>query len=504
MKNNEILKITETVELDSGKIKGKGARGYHYYLGIPFAAPPVGDLRWKPPQSVAPWSGVKECTVLGPSCPQLPFPGPGLDVGQMDEDCLYLNVWTPARSSGDRLPVMVWIYGGGYQWGSSSQAVYDGASLAKKGVVVVTVNYRVGVLGFLVHPQLAEESPEDLSGNYGILDNIATLKWVQRNMAAFGGDPSRVTIFGESAGASSVLALMQSPLTEGLFHRAIAQSLGHIPSVNLFPVQIPDYDVIMAQSLVSNLGCEGVADVLAAMRAKTPEEILAATAGPPQMMFIPKTDDKVVSKAWVSPRDEKPQRDVPLIIGTTGNELGTMAPVTPVSPPQMMAGLLQMFQPWETYIQRIFGEHAQKMLALFPAAKPEDIQAALGKLATATLFCNSKLFAQQLSSPAYVYQFTRVPDWEHSKMGAYHALDVGYVFGGPRVFMEQIEYEAEDRALSGMMMDYWAAFAATGDPNGSGRPHWPVHNRASDEHLEFDTEVTVKSGLFKEACDLLR
>lgn len=491
------------IELDSGKIKGKGADGYHYYLGIPFAAPPVGDLRWKPPQPVERWSGVKECTEFGPSCPQSPFPG--FDVGRMNEDCLYLNVWTSAGSPGDRLPVMVWIYGGGYQWGSASQVLYDGASLAKKGAVVVTINYRVGALGFLTHPQLVEDSREGLVGNYGILDNIAALEWVQRNISAFGGDPSRVTIFGESAGASSVLALMQSPLTEGLFHRAIAQSLGHISSVNLFPVQIPDYDVTTAQSLASNLGCGQATDVLAAMRAKTAEEIVAATAGPPQMMFIPKPDDKVVSRAWLSPRDEKPRRDVPLIIGTMASELGTMAPMTPYSPPQVIAGLLQMFQPWETYIQRMFGERAEKILALFPADTPEDIQSALDKLATATTFCNSKFFAEQLSSPRYVYQFARVPNWEHSKsMGAYHGLDVGYVFGGPRMFMEQIEYQTEDRALSKVMMDYWTAFAAAGDPNGSGRPHWPAYDPASDKHLEFDAESTVKSGLFNELCDLLR
>ena len=505
MGNNEILKITETIELDSGKIKGEGADGYHYYLGIPFAAPPIGGLRWKPPQPVEPWSGVKECTEFGPSCPQLPFPDPGFDVGRMDEDCLYLNVWSPARSPDDGLPVMVWIYGGGYQWGSASQIIYNGASLAKKGVVVVTINYRVGALGFLAHPQLAEESPEGLLGNYGVLDNIAALEWVQQNIAAFGGDPSRVTIFGESAGASSVLALMQSPLTEGLFHRAIAQSLGHISSVNLFPIQIPDYDVTTAQSLASNLGCDQAADVLTAMRAKTPEDILAATAGPPQMMFIPKGDDNVVSRAWISPRDEKPRRDVPLIIGTMASELGTMAPVTPYSLPQAMAGLLQMFQPWETYVQGMFGEQAEKMLALLPVDSPEDIQPALDKLATATTFCNSKFFAEQLSSPTYVYQFTRVPNWENSKsMGAYHGLDIGYVFGGPRMFMEQIGYETEDRRLSEMMMNYWTAFAAAGDPNGSGRPQWPVYNPTSDEHLEFDTEVTARSGLFKQICDLLR
>jgi para-nitrobenzyl esterase len=504
--------MDKMITLDSGKISGIAADGYQYYLGIPFAAPPVGDQRWKPPQPVEPWSGVKECTEFGPACPQLP--NPALKIDRMDEDCLYLNVWTPASRQEDRLPVMVWIYGGGYQYGSASEIQYGGASLAKKGVVVVTVNYRVGTFGFLSHPQLAAESPQGSTGHCGILDNIAALEWVQRNIAAFGGDPSRVTIFGESAGGNSVVALTQSPPAKGLFHRAIAQSPAMVSSMTIFggprdPEAVRRDMEAIGQALAAILGCTEATDVLACMRAKTLEEILAALAAHPELAGGPIGDDIVVSKAYFSPLEERHWHDVPLIIGNNANELAHFAPPPSVVPPEMMAGFLQMFQPWESYIQRTFGEQADRLLALYPADTPADVLPALDKLGTDLMACYCRSVTasrlQQLSSPTYVYRFTQVPDWEHSEtMGAFHGLEIGYVFGGPRMFgMEQIEYEAEDRALSEMMMDYWTAFAATGDPNGPGRPHWPVYDPASDEHLELGSEVTVKSGLVREICDLL-
>lgn len=221
--------IEDPVKTESGLVSGlaAGPSGeVRVYRGIPFAAPPVGPLRWKPPQPANSWDGVRECTRFGPWCPQ-PRPFVAFESGQIQsEDCLYLNVWTAARSAGDRLPVMFWIHGGGFTTGSGAMASYDGTALARQGVVVVTINYRLGPFGYLAHPLLSRESPQGVSGNYGHLDQIAALHWVRKNIAAFGGDPGCVTIFGESAGAMSVCRLMVSPLARGLFHRAIAQSGG--------------------------------------------------------------------------------------------------------------------------------------------------------------------------------------------------------------------------------------------------------------------------------------
>lgn len=212
--------------LDSGPINGVQEGGVWVYKGIPYAAPPVGELRWKEPQPAEPWKEVRPCTEFGPACPQPSSDDQGgfMAVGETSEDCLYLNVWSPAETPGERLPVMVWIHGGAFRTGAGSQAVYDGVNLAEKDVVVVTINYRLGPLGFFAHPLLTEESPNGSSGNYGLLDQVAALEWVERNIASFGGDPDNVTVFGESAGAMSICDLMASPLAEGLFDRAIVQS----------------------------------------------------------------------------------------------------------------------------------------------------------------------------------------------------------------------------------------------------------------------------------------
>jgi para-nitrobenzyl esterase len=268
-------KKPDVVQLDSGPISGKVEDGVHVFLGIPYAAPPIGELRWKPPQEIASWTQVRNSTDFGPSCPQ----PKQQDTGKFSEDCLYLNVWTTAEKPEKRLPVMVWIHGGAFNFGSASQPEYNGKNLAKKGVVVVTINYRLGPLGFLVHPLLSKESAHGTSGNYGLLDQIAALKWVQKNIAAFGGNPDRVTIFGQSAGSRSVSLLMMSPLSAGLFHRAIAESGGPIiGSEYLNPVFNGNMANVsrMGQKLASKLGCDKAEDVLAAMRAKSTQELVEA------------------------------------------------------------------------------------------------------------------------------------------------------------------------------------------------------------------------------------
>lgn len=218
-----------TTRIQSGQVSGTilgGQKGVHVFKGIPFAAPPVADLRWKPPQPVKAWEGVRACTEFGPACPQPKVPIISTDITQLSEDCLHLNVWTPAKRSGTGRPVMVWIHGGGFGIGATCQTWFNGESLARQGVVIVTINYRLGPFGFLAHPLLSQESEQRVSGNYGLLDQIAALQWVKRNIAAFGGDPNCVTIFGESAGAASVCHLLVAPLAKGLFHRAIAESGG--------------------------------------------------------------------------------------------------------------------------------------------------------------------------------------------------------------------------------------------------------------------------------------
>jgi len=221
-----------TVQTKNGPISGKTEAGVRIYLGIPFAAPPVGDLRWKPPQPVKSWKKVRDCTEFGPACPQ-PKARPNL--GKTSEDCLYLNVWTPAKSADEKLAVMVFIHGGAFLVGAGSEKIYDPINIVKKGVVAVTINYRLGPFGFLAHPLLAKESPHGVSGNYGFIDQVAALKWVKQNIAAFGGNPNNVTIFGESAGALSIATHMISPLSKGLFHRAICESGAGFGHHYLFP-----------------------------------------------------------------------------------------------------------------------------------------------------------------------------------------------------------------------------------------------------------------------------
>ncbi len=265
----------DIVQLHSGPVKGKVEGGIRIFSGIPYAAPPVGHLRWTPPQDVMPWTEVRSGIDPVPSCPQ-PKQNPS---GSFSEDCLYLNVWTPAKTPADKLPVMVWIHGGAFNFGSGTLPEYNGKNLAGKGVVVVTINYRLGPLGFLVHPLLSKESPQGVSGNYGLLDQIAALRWVQRNIASFGGDRNRVTIFGQSAGSRSVALLMISPLSKGLFHRAIAQSGGPIiGSEYLSPLFAGNMANVstMGEMLAARLGCHEAPDIVAAMRTKTAQEVLTA------------------------------------------------------------------------------------------------------------------------------------------------------------------------------------------------------------------------------------
>lgn len=515
----------EEVMLDSGPITGvveEAAGGEIWtFKGIPYAAPPVGDLRWKPPQPVEPWTEQRACVEPGPACPQ---PGqadaPYLDlltVGDTAEDCLYLNVWSPAGSSEERLPVMVWIHGGSFETGSGAMAVYDGLGLAAHGVVVVTINYRLGPFGFLAHPALSRESPEGVSGNYGFLDQIAALEWVRDNITGFGGDPGNVTVFGESAGAISILDLLVSPLAEGLFHRAIAQSgilldygFGVSTTGNLAQAEAVGED--FAERLGVDSGGEG-GDVLARMRAKTADELLAAMAevAAESGLLDQGLNWKPVADGYVLP--DYPTRlwaagqhhDIPLLIGSNADE-GTI----------FLAGLDVAPEDYETQMGYIFGDYAEEALAFYPASDKKGTRVGLSRMLTEVGFASTARFAAQAMSgemasasgtakpvSAYLYQFTRVPmKTLLGGLGAFHGLEIPYVFGTLDQFAVLGRIEQVDRDLAETIMGYWTRFAATGDPNGDKAPEWPRYLAETDQHLELGDTIQTGSGLHREACDL--
>jgi len=490
---------TDVLHLNSGPVSGKTQGSVRMFLGIPYAAPPVASLRWKPPQEVASWTEVKRSTQFGPSCPQ---PDQRSD-GRYSEDCLYLNVWTPAKGPGEKLPVMVWIHGGGFNFGSSSQAEYDSRNLAGKGVVVVTLNYRLGPLGFLVHPQLSRESPEGTSGNYSILDQIAALKWVQRNIAAFGGNPDRVTVFGQSAGSRSVSLLMISPLSAGLFHGAIAQSGGPIiGSEYLNPVFNGNMANAseMGQKLASKLGCDGAADVLAAMRSRSPEEVIKAAdcktgLFDEGLFFAPVFDGTVLPGNPFEAYSRGAQHDVPIITGSTLNEGNVY----------LKDEKDLSLERYRSFLRSRFGENADKAFGVFPASSDKDVPAAIDRVIAVAANAEPARFVvgsmERKHSRGYLYQFTRLPGTERArKLGVYHGVDLAYVFGNMKA---SDGYDDTDMRLSAAMMDYWVNFARTGDPNGQGLPHWPAYESTSDVNMEFSDTLRTGRHLFKKECDFI-
>jgi para-nitrobenzyl esterase len=491
---------TEPVPLDAGRITGTVEDGVRVFKGIPYAAPPVGDLRWKPPQTVEPWDGARACTAFGPACPQPDRARIAGAVWREDEDCLYLNVWAPTDVA-DKLPVMVWIHGGGFTIGAGSVPIYDGAALARQGVVLVTINYRLGPLGFLAHPLLSQESEHGVSGNYGLLDMIAALRWVRANIAAFGGDPERVTLFGESAGSVAVCRLMVSPLAKGLFHRAIAQSGGahgrNRPLRQARRATEPMEHV--GERLARILGCGEADDPLAALRAKSPKELLEAAKPAVGLFgrgikFGPVVDGYVLPDAPDALFAAGKQHDVPFIAGSNADE-GTM-----------FLGQLTIRRPlgYRWLIRRRFGRHADEILALFPAETPADLRGAMNKLTTVSAFvAPARALVRAVEAKpakAWLYHFTRVPPIGAARrLGAFHGLEIAYVFRNLRQGAGWAEW---DKTLSERMSARWVQFARTGDPNAEGLADWPAYTTEADPHLEFGDAIEVNRGLYRQACDL--
>ena len=388
--------VLDRPSVEGGAIRGSRGSGVRFYLGIPYAAPPVGALRWRAPQPVLRWEGVRDCTAYGPSAPQQPgleF-GP-LRVGETSEDCLYLNVWTPARSPGDELPVMVWIHGGSFTSGSGSMGIYSGETVAEAGgVVVVTINYRLGALGFLAHPALSAESPQGVSGNYGLLDQIAALKWVRRNIAVFGGDPRLVTVFGESAGAISILDLMASPLAAGLFQRAIVQSgilqEAAMGSQTGWPLREAER---AGARFVRGLGVSD-GETLEQMRALPVDALLRRTpasdfltAGLP---YKPVVDGYLLPKSATETFAAGEQMDVPLLVGSNADEGSLFMP---------LMGDVTLAR-YRAYLKASYGTRAGRVQALYPAATGAEVPSALNRMLTEMGFASAARSPRRAWRPA--------------------------------------------------------------------------------------------------------
>jgi para-nitrobenzyl esterase len=483
-----LFAINDPVRTDNGLLSGVAGNSpeVRVYKGIPFAAPPVGDLRWKSPKRAASWEGVHKAEQFSPVCEQQPYPATSIYASAprpTSEDCLYLNVWTAATSDKDRRPVMVWIHGGALTRGSGATPTYDGESLAKKGVVLVTINYRLGVFGFLAHPELTKESDRNASGNYGFLDQIAALEWVQKNIAAFGGDPKRVTIFGESAGSWSVNCLVATPLAKGLFQRAIGESGGNFgPMKRLAEVEET------GAKFAASVG----ADSIPALREKPADELLKAAA----TAAFPANVD-----GWMLPQDiytifaTGKQNDVPVIVGSNADE-GTSLSPWPAN------GTASNFT---EQIRRRFGADADQLLQLYPAKTDDDAKAShYASFRDISFGWQMRTWARLATktgrSKAYLYYFSRVPPGpQSSRYGAYHASEIAYVFNNLDV--SKRPWEDTDRKLAGLMSSYWVNFAATGNPNGKGLPKWPAYQQSSDTAIELGDHVQPLSNLHKPALD---
>jgi para-nitrobenzyl esterase len=489
-----------SIRVDGGLISGTTVDGVRSFKGIPFAAPPVGDLRWKPPQPVVDWQGVRQADSFGPECPQSPYPSGSIYYSppqKQSEDCLYLNVWTAARA-GDKRPVMVWIHGGALTRGSGSNAVYNGTALAKKGVVLVTINYRLGPLGYLAHPELTSESPQRSSGNYGVLDQIAALKWVRRNIVVFGGDPNRVTIFGESAGSWSVNTLVASPLAKGLFQRAIGESGGAFPHDAY--LKEGRNQLTAAEKVGAAFAKAAGADSLKALRALPAEKIVGVFTNDPEGR---KFRTQINVDGWVLPDEvsnifaQRKHNDVPVIAGSNANEMTTLT--TPAMVPKTV----------EDYRKRVesqYGQMVKQFEAVYPVNSTADIKDAyLGSLRDTIFTLPMRTWARMTvagHSKTYLYFFSHVRPSPNSKYnGAYHASEILYVFGN--LSPENKAYQDIDFKLSEMMTSYWVNFATTGDPNGKGLPRWTPYDRSAEPYLDFGDTIQLRNHLFKEQLDFL-
>jgi para-nitrobenzyl esterase len=475
------------VKTDAGLVSGTVNGDIHIFKGIPFAAPPVGDLRWKAPQPVQHWTGVKVCDKFSAS-PMQGSPAPFsmwteeflIPKEPISEDCLYLNVWTGAKSSKEKRAVLVWIYGGGFVSGGSACPIYDGEAMAKKGIVFVSINYRVGIFGFFAHPELTKGSGNNASGNYGLMDQIAALKWVQKNIAAFGGDPTNVTIAGQSAGAMSVNCLVASPLGKGLFNKAIAESGASFTNGNT-SLQKAEED---GTRIMKSLNVSSIAD----MRAMPAEELRKKSQG----SYRPVIDGYVLPDAMANIFMQGKENKVSLLTGWNENE---------------MYGPAKKSEDFKKDAEKNYGADAQTFLQYYPAGTDEEATASQAKLSRDQVFgVQNYTWANIQSSQGtkvYVYRFTRkVPaTGEYIKYGAFHTGEVPYAYDNLK-FVDR-PWEQADHELAGIMSSYWTNFAKTGDPNGKGLPVWDAYDTTGKKIMELDVSSHTTTIPDAAALDLL-
>ena len=471
------------VPTEAGLVSGIKTGEVTAYKGIPFAAPPVGDLRWKAPQPAKHWDGVRKCTAFSAS-PMQAKPVPFMvytsefliPEAPISEDCLYLNVWTGAKTKADKRPVFVWIYGGGFTSGGSACPIYDGEAMAKKGIIFVSVNYRVGAFGFLAHPELTKEANGKSSGNYALLDQVAALKWVKRNIAAFGGDPDNVTIGGQSAGSMSVNCLVASPLTKGLFSKAIAES----GSMVVKNPMLPSSALEAAETQGAKLAEKAGAKTLAEMRAMPAEEVLKKFQG----RFAPIVDGYVLPESVADIFAANKQNHVALITGWNYDEFG---------------GPTKSKEDFKKLALSQYGADAETFLRYFPAETEEQAKESQTKFSRDQIFAMAgfiwaALQSKYANSPVYVYNFDRkVPaEGDMKKYGAFHTAEVPYMSDNLK-FLNNRPFEQADRELAKLMSGYWVNFIKTGNPNGAGLPEWPKYNTTSYKIKAFDTKSVTQT-----------
>ena len=467
--------------------------GVRSFKGIPFGTPPVAKLRWREPQPVKNWTGVRNADKFGPACMQKLAPDDDywLRGDGMSEDCLYLNVWTPAKSAKEKLPVLVYIFGGGFQNGDGSEPRYDGESMARHGIVAVSVNYRTNIFGFLAHPELTRESPHQASGNYGLLDQVAALKWVQRNIAAFGGDPKRVTIAGESAGSISVSALMASPLSKSLVAGAIGESGAMISTLPALPLS-------QAEQSGVKFGEAAGATTLAALRALTPKQIQEAQDKTRDIEFSTTLDGYFLTKPLLDVYEAGEQAHIPLLAGSNTEEDSS----------QMVLGNAEPTpENFEAGVRKAFGVKADGLLKAYPVHSRDEVLDASIALANARFISYGTWLWTELQmktgAPVYRYLYAHprpeytgtpgreAPGPEPPARGAVHSAEIQYAMGNLDID-PRYKWQRADHEVSRLMQNYFVNFVKTGNPNGQGQREWPAYKADTYERLRIDVTPKVE------------